>query len=183
MAVMLLDPAIGILMTASVALLFASAGAHKLRDLARFDEIFSAYGLMPVIPRVRISRLVPFVEIAIAAGLAVKASRPYSAALGIILLSGYAAAIAVNLRRGRRDLACGCGGPDERRPIAAWMVWRNLLIALAVAAAFAPWTARPLNLTDGFTIAFGLPTIALVYLCVDQLLGNAQRTAQLRGPR
>ena len=42
MAGMLLDPAIGILITASVALLFASAGAHKFRDLARFDEIFSA---------------------------------------------------------------------------------------------------------------------------------------------
>jgi hypothetical protein len=183
MAGMLLDPAIGILTTASVALLFASAGAHKLRDLARFEEIFSAYGLMPVIPRVRISWLVPIVEIAIAAGLAVKASRPYSGVLGIILLSAYAAAIAVNLRRGHRDLACGCGGPDERRPIAAWMVWRNLLIALAVAAAFAPWATRPLSLTDGFTIAFGLPTIALVYLCIDQLLGNAQRTAQLRGSR
>jgi len=180
---MVLDPAIGILIVASVALLFASAGAHKLRDLRRFEEIFSAYGLMPAITQARISWVVPILEISVAACLVVKISRPYAGALGILMLSGYAAAIAVNLRRGHRDLACGCGGPDERRPIAAWMVWRNVLIALAVAVVFAPWAGRDLSITDGFTIVFGLLTIALVYLCIDQLLGNAQRTAQLWGSR
>jgi uncharacterized membrane protein YphA (DoxX/SURF4 family) len=175
---MVLDPAIGLLITASIALLFASAGAHKLRDLKGFDEIFSAYGLMPAMPGVRISWLVPLLEIAIAAGLVITVSRPYAGALAILLLSGYAAAIAVNLKRGHRDLACGCGGP-ERRTIAAWMVWRNLLMALAAAVVFLPWAHRPLGLTDGLTIAFGLSTIALIYLCTDQLLGNAQRTAQL----
>jgi Methylamine utilisation protein MauE len=183
MELMVLDPAIGILTVAAVALLFASAAAHKLRDLRQFDEIFSAYGLMPEIIRARISWLVPILEIAVAAGLVISDSRPYAAALGITLLSGYACAIAVNLRRGRRDLACGCGGPDERRRISAWMVWRNMVIVLAVAAVFLPWADRRLSLTDGLTIAFGLPTIALVYLCIDQLLGNAQRTAQLWGSR
>jgi hypothetical protein len=183
MGAMILDPAIGILLVASVALLFASAAVHKLRDLSGFDEVFTAYGLMPAISGVRISSLVPLLEIAIAAGLAFQVSRHYAAALGIIMLSVYAAAIAVNLRRGHRDLACGCGGPDERRTIAAWMVWRNVLIASAAAAVFAPWTARQLSLTDGVTIAFGLLTVALVYLCIDQLFGNAQRTAQLWGSR
>jgi hypothetical protein len=99
------------------------------------------------------------------------------------MLLGYAAAIAVNLRRGRRDLSCGCGGPDERRTISAWMVWRNVLIALALAIALQPWTNRPLSFTDGVTIVFGLLTIALIYLCTDRLLGYTQRTAQLRGSR
>jgi hypothetical protein len=183
MGAMILDPAIGILITASVALLFASAAVHKLRDLKRFDEIFSAYGLAPMISGARISWIVPLLELAVAAGLAVKVSRPYAGVLGIILLSAYGAAIAVNLRRGHRDLACGCGGPDERRTIAAWMVWRNVLLALAAAAVFAPWTARQLAVTDGITIAFGLLTVALVYLCIDQLFGNAQRTAQMWGSR
>jgi Methylamine utilisation protein MauE len=180
---MILDPAIGILIVACVALLFASAAVHKLRDLRRFDEIFAAYGLLPINAGVRISWIVPILEMTVAAGLAVKVSRPYAGALGIVMLSGYAAAIAVNLRRGHRDLACGCGGPDEQRTIAAWMVWRNVLLALAAAAVFAPWTARQLGLTDGITIAFGLLTVALVYLCIDQLFGNAQRTAQMWGSR
>jgi Methylamine utilisation protein MauE len=180
---MILDPAIGILIVACIALLFASAAVHKLRDLRRFDEIFAAYGFAPMNSGARISWIVPILEITVAAGLAVKVSRPYAGALGIIMLSGYAAAIAVNLRRGHRDLACGCGGPDEQRTIAAWMVWRNVLLALAAAAVFAPWTARQLGLTDGITIAFGLLTVALVYLCIDQLFGNAQRTAQMWGSR
>jgi hypothetical protein len=119
-------------------------------------------------------------EMVVAAGLLVDVCRPYAAALGMLMLLGYASAIAVNLRRGRRDLACGCGGPDERRPIAAWMVWRNVLIALALAAAVAPRTARPLRVTDGVTIVFGLLTIALLYLCIDRLFAHAQRSAQLR---
>ncbi len=136
--------------------------------------------MIPTISRVRISWAVPVAEIAVAVGLAGIFTRPYATAAGILLLLGYAAAIAVNLRRGRRDLACGCGGPDERRPISAWMVWRNILIALLLAGAFAPWTERALTLTDGITIVFGVLTIALIYLCADQLLGNAQlqRTAQ-----
>ena len=164
-------------------MLFASAAAHKLRDLARFDEIFSAYGMIPALSGVRISWAVPVAEIAVAAGLASSVTRPYAAALGILLLLAYAAAIAVNVTTRAPRSSCGCGGPDERRPIAAWMVWRNMLIALAVATAFAPWTDRPLTMTDGITIVFGLLTVALIYLCADQLLGNAQRTAQLRGSR
>ena len=183
MPFMVIDSAIGMLIAASAALLFASAGVHKLRDLRRFDETFTAYELMPALAHRHISRMVPILEIAVAVGLLVDGWRRYAGVLGIILLLGYAAAIAINLRRGRRDLACGCGGPDERRPISAWMVWRNILISLALAVALEPWASRPLSFTDGVTIVFGLLTIALVYLSADRLLALAQRSAQLRGSR
>jgi hypothetical protein len=183
MQVMMLDPAIGLLLAAAIALLFASASAHKLRDLRRFDEIFSAYGLLTVIGRLGLSWSIPALELAVAGGLLFDESRPYAATVGIVLLLTYAGAIAVNLKRGRRDLACGCGGPDERRPIAPWMVWRNVLIAFCLASSFAPWTARPLGLTDAVTVVFGLMTLALIYLCVDQLMGYLQRSAQFRGLR
>lgn len=178
MQVMMLDPAIGLLLAAAIALLFASASAHKLRDLKRFDEIFSAYGLLSGVARLRLSWSVPALELAVAGGLLFDESRSHAATVGIVLLLTYAAAIAVNLKRGRRDLACGCGGPDERRPIAPWMVWRNILLALGLASTFAPWTARPLNLTDAVTVVFGVLTLALIYLCVDQLMGYLQRSAQ-----
>ena len=85
MAPMTLDPAIGLLMVAAVALLFASAGLHKLRDLRRFDEIFAAYGLVPLIARLRLSWLVPILETGVAAGLLSDACRPYAGAVGIAL--------------------------------------------------------------------------------------------------
>ena len=176
------DPAIGLLTIACIALLFASAAVHKLRDLKGFDEIFAAYGVLPT-ALARLSRAVPILEFAVAVGLLIPASRRYAAAAGIALLLVYAAAIAVNLRRGRRDLACGCGGPNERRPIAAWMVWRNIAIAAAATIALATWTARPLNITDAVTVVFGLLSIALAYLCADQLLAHAQRGQRLRSLR
>ena len=94
---MILDPVVGILIMASAAVLFASAAVHKLRDLKRFDEIFSAYGMIPANSPLRISWAVPLAELGVAAGLAGSVTRPYAAALGILLLLSYAAAIAVNL--------------------------------------------------------------------------------------
>ena len=183
MTLMMLDPVVGLLSVATVALLFASAGVHKLRDLRRFDEIFAAYGVLPAVSRWRLSWLVPVLELAVAVGLAIDGSRLYAALAGIVLLLAYAAAIGINLRRGRRDLACGCGGPDERRPIAPWMVWRNAIIALALGCALVPWTTRALGFTDAVTVVFGLLTLALIYLCIDQLMGYVQRAAHLRGSR
>ncbi|HEX4240454.1 MAG TPA: MauE/DoxX family redox-associated membrane protein [Steroidobacteraceae bacterium] len=179
---MTLDPAIGTLIIACIAFLFASAGLHKLRDLRQFEESFAAYDLAPWLVRLGATWILPAVEIAVAAGLVIGATRAAAVGAAILLLSTYATAIAVNLARGRRDLACGCGGPNDRRPIAAWMVWRNVLIAMAAAAGLVPWSVRPLGVTDAITVAFGVMTVALVYLCVDQLLGNAARSAA-RGAR
>jgi hypothetical protein len=175
------DPAIAALIVACVAILFVGGAFHKLRDLRRFDEIFAAYGVLPFLARLRLSRLVPVLEAAVALGLVFYAARIAAAGVGIALLLAYACAIAINLRRGRQDLACGCGGPDDRRPIAPWMVWRNLLIAGLLAVVMLPWNPRPLLLTDAVTIGFGSLTCALLYLCLDRLLGRTGRmSAELR---
>jgi hypothetical protein len=183
MTTLTVDPAIAALIVACVAILFAASAFHKFRDLRRFDEIFSAYGLLPWLARLRFSRLVPFLELAAACGLPFEATRIPAACVGVALLLVYATAIGVNLRRGRRDLACGCGGPDDRRPIASWMVWRNGLLATLLVCVILPWSSRPMLLTDAVTIGFGSLTCALVYLCLDRLLGRTGRlTEQLRRP-
>src|SRR5580704_13986007 len=174
----MIDPVVGLLLVATVALLFGSAGVHKLRDLRRFDEIFAAYGVLPAVSRWHLSWLVPVLELAVAVGLSIDGSRLYAALVGVVLLLAYAAAIGINLKRGRRDLACGCGGPDERRPIAPWMVWRNIVLALGLASTLVQWSGRPLVFTDAVTVTFGLGTLALIYLCVDQLMGYVQRAAR-----
>lgn len=178
---MSIDPAIAVLIAACTALLFAGAAIHKLRDLRRFDEIFAAYGLLPLAARLRLSRAVPVLEALVAAGLLLDVTRIAAACVGIVLLLTYAGAIAVNLLRGRRELACGCGGPDDRRPIAPWMVWRNILFAVMLLAVMLPWSPRPLGLTDSVTIGFGTAACVLVYLCLDRLLGRSGRlSAELR---
>ena len=167
----MIDPAVGALLAGAFALLFASAALHKLLDAGRFAAAFHAYDLVP--PELAwLARLVPVLELAIAAALLTAGSRNGGAAAGAALLLAYAAAIAINLGRGRRDLDCGCGGPRERRPIGAWMVWRNIVLAALLGALLLPWTQRPLGAADALTIGAGTAVAALLYLCAEVLLGR-----------
>lgn len=179
-----LDPGIGGALIGALALLFAQAAWHKWCGLARFGEILAAYRLLPdgLLGVLRV--LVPAVEAAIAAALILPAARPWAAAAGALLLAAYAGAMAINLHRGRRDLDCGCAGPAERRPIAAWMVGRNLLLAALLALGGQPWDARQLTATDFVTIAGAVCVLALLYATLERLLGQIMpRTAALRAAR
>ncbi len=177
----MIDPAIGALFAGAFALLFLSAALQKLRRAREFAEILRAYQVLPD-GAARLSWVVPALELTIGAGLLAGASRPGACLAGAALLALYAAAIAINLQRGRYDLSCGCGGADERRPIAAWMVWRNLLLAALLAALLTPWKSRPLEAADAFTIGAGTVITALLYMSVDRLLGRVMpHAARLRG--
>ena len=178
----MLDPAIGALLLACLTLLFASAALHKLRDLPRFSEVLRAYRVLPE-DAVRLAPLVPLAELSVAAGLVAPAVRFGAALAGAALLLVYAAAIGVNLGRGRRDLACGCGGADDARPIAPWMVARNLTLALLLAVTLLPWRERPLLATDALTVGGGAVVATLLYVCLDRLLGRVAPWTQALGGR
>ena len=168
--------------TLSTALLLASAAGHQLRALAGFRSTFVAYRLLPAALSARLAWCVPVGELAIAALLVMPRSRSAACLAGAGLLLCYAGAIALNLKRGRRDLDCGCSGPLERRPIAAWMVGRNILLAAALALAALPWSPRPLVLIDAVTLIGGVSMAALLYLAADRLLGQVMpRAAALKG--
>ena len=177
----MIDPAVGALLAGAFALLFVSAALHKVRSLQRFSEVFRSYEVLPQ-GAARLAWLVPLLELTVGAGMLNAISRRGACAAGAALLVCYACAIGVNLGRGRRDLACGCGGPDERRPIAAWMVWRNLLLAAVLAGMLLSWSVRPLEPADALTIGLGTAVAALIYASVDRLLGRVLPRAQgLRG--
>jgi len=179
----MIDPAVGAMLTGAFALLFVSAALDKLRSLQGFAEVFRAYRLLPD-GVARLSWLVPALELTVGVGLLARRSRAGAGAAGAALLVAYAAAIAINLQRGRRDLACGCGGPHARRPIAAWMAWRNLLLAGLLAPMLLPWIVRPMAAADAVTIGAGTAVAALLYMSLDRLLAQVTpRTAPLRGSR
>lgn len=167
----MLDPAIGALLAGLFALLFAAAAAQKLRAPAHFAEVFAAYRLLPA-AAARLALLVPLLESLVAAALLVAATRRGAAGVGALLLAGYAAAIAINLRRGRLELACGCGGANERRPIAPWMVVRNVLLAVALLLLVLPWGLRPWSAADAATVMGGIAVATLLYASLDRLLAR-----------
>ena len=178
----MLDPAAALIIIFSIALLLASAGWHQLRALADFRATFVAYRLLPVALSARVAWCVPVSELAIAVLLVMPRSRSAASLAGAGLLLSYAGGIALNLKRGRRDLDCGCSGPLERRPIAAWMVGRTLLLAAALTLAALPWSPRPLVLIDAVTLIGGVSIAALLYLAADRLLGQVMpRAAAWKG--
>lgn len=176
----MIDPAVGALLAGAFALLFASAALHKLLGFEHFAAVFRAYEVLPA-AFARLSPLVPILELTIGAALLASPSRHGAAAAGIALLLAYAVAIGINLARGRRDLACGCGGPNDRRPIAAWMVWRNLILAALLGVMLLPSVMRPMGPADALTIGTGTAVAALLYISLDSLLGRLMpRTAAWR---
>ncbi len=177
-----LDPTFGYLICIGIALLFATAAWHKLRSLEVFTEVFAAYRVLPEGWGYRIARLIPCLELAIAAALPWEMTRRTALMAATGLLIAYAAALGLNLARGRRELDCGCATMGGRRSIAGWMVWRNLALALIAATAALPWLSRPLNGSDALTIVGGLAAIAALYAAVDQLLGEiSSKTLRMSG--
>jgi len=97
------------------------------------------------------------------------ATRSRGAMLAAVVLVVYAAALALNLRRGRNRIDCGCLGFGQADRIAWWMVARNLaLTALALLAAF-PVSSRALVALDGLTIGGSVALGAILYLTAARL--------------
>ena len=179
----MIDPAAGYLLIGALALLFLGASGHKWRALAEFEAVLANYRLLPGAVTPTFKWLLPLVEAAVGLALLVPATRPGAALVGAALLLGYAAAITINLRRGRLDLDCGCGPRSERRSIAAWMVVRNVALAVLLSVAAAPWALRPLGAVDALTVAGGIAIEVLLYLSIDELLGRVRpRVLALRRP-
>ena len=173
MSVPAIDPALGWVLRATLSLLFASAAAHKLRDVDAFRRAIEGYELLPPLWAVPAGGALLGAEIGIAAGLWFARVAPVAALAAAVLLLLYGTAIALNLRRGRRDIDCGCGGPAGRQTISAGLVVRNAILAAAAAVAVLPETARALTWIDAMTIAAAVAALSLLYAAADGLLAIA----------
>lgn len=174
-----MDPVVAVTLRVALALLFASAATHKLRDLAAFRATLADYRILPdaTVPLAAVA--VAVMEPTIAAMLLAWPAAGAPAAAALLLL--YAGAIALNLARGRRHIDCGCAGPAARRPIGAGLVARNVVLAAAALVTLAPAASRTLVWVDVATIVVATVTVALLYGAADRLLALAPRAAALRG--
>jgi len=174
-----IDPVAGFVIICSLSLLFAIAAAHKLRSIEQFTASVRAYAILPSWLIWPTSWTLPTLELIVAVTLLTTAGRRPAALGGAFLLTIYAAAIGINLQRDRRELDCGCRGFGKRRTISAWLIWRNIALALALlAVGCVPWGLRPLYWIDVWTIAAGICIAALLYMIVEGLLEAARRMPQ-----
>ena len=176
----MVDPAIDLTLRAALALLFAVAAAHKVRHPAAFRATFADYRILPHALTGPAAGLLPLAELAVAALLLMPAAsaRGKVGAAGLLLV--YAAAVGVNLARGRRHIDCGCAGPHARRPIGGGIVLRNALLAAAALAALLPPRPRPLAWIDVLTVSGAVLALAALHLATDRLMAHAPALARLR---
>ncbi|WP_460126365.1 MauE/DoxX family redox-associated membrane protein [Pseudomonas sp. S2_C03] len=175
------DPIFIIASALAIAVLLASAATHKLRAPARFRKQLADYQLLPDVLVRPIARLIPVVELVIAFALLVPACRAYAALTAGALIALYAAAIGINLWRGRRDIDCGCAGPDQAQPLRPILLLRNsALVGLALLACVTP-AVRELGFFDGFVTVAASAVALLIYAAADGLLANSPLLLKLIG--
>ena len=176
------DPALALTATLLLASIFATAAAGKLRALDRFEGVVRNYRLLPDRLVRPVVHGLPLVELAAAAGLIPPATRPLAAVVLTLLLLVFAAAMAVNLRRGRHGIDCGCHLGLLKQRISWALVARNLLLAgFGTALILGEGEARPLGGLDGVTVLAATLSLLILYGAFGRLFGLAP--AGLKGAR
>jgi uncharacterized membrane protein YphA (DoxX/SURF4 family) len=178
---MTVDPAFPMLALLLLAAVFAAAALAKLKDLEVFQGVVEQYRLLPRPLVAPFAYALPVVELLGALGLLLPATRPAAALLLILLLVAFAAAMAINLVRGRSDIDCGCFIAVRRQRIGWALVARNLFLASFGLTLLVAATARPLSALDWFTIVAGAASLILLYETIGRLFGFAPAAAARAG--
>jgi len=162
----MLDAVIVLVARFAIGWLFVAGGVGKLKDVAEFERSLAAYRIVPQSLERASAWSLAVVELAI--GLGSLAQQPLALLAAGALLAVYAAAIAINLVRGRRFIDCGCGGAAQ--PLSGGIVARNIALLAVVAIAVAEPSARPLAWVDAVSVVAGVLVCATIYAAVNQLL-------------
>ena len=176
---MSLDPAVRLALRAGLSLLLATSAWHKLRDVGAFRAAVENYRLLPPLWVLPFAAFLVAAECGLALGLWLPGVGGVAALGAAALFALYAAAMAITLRRGRRDVDCGCAGPAHRQSVRPALVARNgVLIAAALLAAL-PSGERALSWIDIVPALLAPAAAACLYLAIDGLLANGPRLAAL----
>ena len=168
----------GLAASIGVGLIFAAAGIGKLRHAALMDGVVANYRLLPPALVVPVARILPYAELAIAAGL-LSGIRPWPQWVAAALLALFGAAMAVNIRRGRTHIDCGCGLSALRQPLDRRLVARNLVLAAALLPAA---LAGRVDGAAGVVVAgAGGAALFLVYLVFNAIGALSRRPATALG--
>ena len=165
----MIDPVFSVTLRVALALLFSLAAFHKWSDYARFTATLEQHQVLPqrTVPAASIAIIA--IEVLLAIVLVVPAL-PHAGAVGAaVLLTVYSMAIGINLARGRREIDCGCLGPNARTHLSGWLLVRNgTLIAVALAAALPP-TIRTLYWIDAVTVFAATATLVFLWAAGHRL--------------
>lgn len=170
----MIDPLIPRIIAVGLGLMWFGAAWHKFAARQSFRGVLEQYRLFPAASLDILSWLVPAVEVMMAAAWLFALTPVLTVTTTSALLIAYGAAIAVNLRRGRAHIGCGCGfsaGADDQ-PLSWVLVLRNLLLVAMALFALLPQAQRSLGIADHALLVLALLFTMLLHTAVMQLLRN-----------
>jgi hypothetical protein len=157
----------------TIAVIFALAAFHAMREWTVFGGIVEQYRIAPRWLALIAARVLPPLELAAGAALVLPMTSGDGAVLGLCLMALFAVAITVNLARERVWIDCGCGGANGQK-LSPGLVLRNLVVTFGLVVAL---MAPPRGVVDSMTtlgvIGASLALIAL-YFTANQLMTNVQ---------
>jgi uncharacterized membrane protein YphA (DoxX/SURF4 family) len=112
---------------ALLCLVFLISAIGKLRDPTAFHGAVSAYRLLPSALVAPAAVMIPWVEIVI--GLSMPSGSRTAAVAACAMLGMFAAAMGINMSRGRRSIDCGCFRARPMRRLTWGTVARTVLLA------------------------------------------------------
>jgi hypothetical protein len=112
-----------------VGLVFLLAAAQKVSHWRILRGVIANYRLLPSWAVMPATSLLPPLEMILAVLLLLAWFKPWPALCALSLLMLFATAIAINLKRGRAHIDCGCGQSFLKQSLSWTLVWRNAGLA------------------------------------------------------
>jgi hypothetical protein len=171
----MIDPLLVRVISVACALLLLLSAWHKVAARDRFITALGDYRLLHAALLQPASVLIPAFEAVLGIAWLAGYEPGAVAMLTAALLALYAAAIAINLWRGRVHISCGCGfggASDTDQQLSWWLVARNALLGTVAALAALPAASRELGLYDWLTVVLALAACGTLYAGASQLLRN-----------
>jgi hypothetical protein len=165
-----MDPLLELTTAGSLAVLFAASTVHKLAALGEWPGVVRNYRVLPAALALPAAGMLLIAGALTAAALFWAATRRLGACAAAAQLLLFAVAMAINLRRGRSSIDCGCFGSRLRQGISAWMVLRNLALALLALSLLLPARPRDLTVLDIATAVAVVASLTFLYPVLDVVL-------------
>lgn len=181
-----MDPLLLQILALGFSLLFLMAAVHKLSAPQRFLATLREYRLLPPALLAPAAVAIMALEVLLGLGWLFAWQLPLTGTLSAALLAVYAGAMAINLRRGRRHISCGCSfASEERREprLSGILPLRNVLMAAVALLALLPASSRELTWLDDLSLGAALLASMLIYGGANQLISNAGAINTWRNPR
>lgn len=166
------NPALLLAVRVFLALVFATAALSKLGHAEEFYGVVRNFRILPDGLSRLTALVLPVVELAVAAGLLIRATAVPAAIVGAALLTVFGMAIGINVLRGRTSIDCGCFRNGLKQQVGWALVVRNAAMAGAalIVAALLPATTRPMPAEALVGLMAGLVALML-YLSAAALGG------------